>query len=416
MTVIPELEHELVAMAERHAHPVTGRQRLLILLRSRRRLPVLAVAWGLVATSVALAAGGVIPIGTPVHDPGTGYRRPDSGSGMVVDGSARLLELRVKDPAGGPPWGMRVVSTTRGLGCLQVGRVVGGTLGVLGRNGLFGDDGGFHPLPTTDFTVGTCAQLDSNGRLFTSGLAGGVPAAGTADGACLDPYNTRGALASELCDEADERVIYFGMLGPQAERLTYTAGNGASETVSLVPPYGAYLIVARRDARRFGGMTGGSVEPLNTPITELRFRTGLTCPVTERGFAGGPGSCTIPGYAPRAVPRLTTEDVAAPVRAQLVGRGGPMSIAVSFRARVAVSDASSDYTVTFHAPNQGARELIAPIDRNVRSGQIITARFPYSGERGTYTGQVTYSAATGAAPRGQQGRELTVGGWSLHVP
>jgi hypothetical protein len=297
MTLIPELEEQLLGLAQRQAS-VGSR-------RSRRRMGLVAVAWGLVATTVALAAGGVIPIGSPVRDRSAGHTRPDAGSGVVVAGSAKLLGLRINDPAGGPPWGMRIVSTTRGLGCLQVGRVVGGRLGVLGQDGLFGNDGRFHPLVSGMSGISTCGELDTNGRLFTTGLAGGVPAAGMADGACLDPYNTRGAPAAKLCAGTDERNIYFGTLGPQAEQLTYANPAGSTTTVPMVGPHGAYLIVTRLNGRDDCNCLagGGVVEPLNTPITQLRFRTGLTCRIVEHGFANGPRSCPIPGYArPRPRP------------------------------------------------------------------------------------------------------------------
>jgi hypothetical protein len=311
---------------------------------------------------------------------------------------------------------MRVVSTTRALGCLQIGRVVGGRLGVLGRDGLFGNDGRFHPLLTGTSGISTCGELDANGRLFTTGLAGGVPAAGMADGACLDPYNTKGVPPAKLCAERDERYIYFGTLGPQAEQLTYTNPDGSTTTVPMTSPHGAYLIVTRRDGRhRFGGTAGGGVEPLNTPIKEVRFRTGLTCPITERGFANGPRSCPIPDYAPQTLPPLTTRDVASPVRARVLRTGGHTSIVVSFRARLAVTDAHSAYNATMHAPHAGNTYLGTTIDRNVRAGETITLRFPYMHRHGLYTGSVIYVPATGPAPPGQRARELTVGRWSVRV-
>jgi hypothetical protein len=412
MTLIPELEEQLLALAQRQAS-VGSR-------RSRRRMGLVAVAWGLVATTVALAAGGVIPIGSPVRDRSAGHTRPDAGSGVVVAGSAKLLGLRINDPAGGPPWGMRIVSTTRGLGCLQVGRVVGGRLGVLGQDGLFGNDGRFHPLVSGMSGISTCGELDTNGRLFTTGLAGGVPAAGMADGACLDPYNTRGAPAAKLCAGTDERNIYFGTLGPQADQLTYANPAGSTTTVPMAAPHGAYLIVTRLNGRHddcncLAG--GGVVEPLNTPITQLRFRTGLTCRIVEHGFANGPRSCPIPGYAPRSAPPLATRDVATPVHARVLRNNGHTSIVVSFRARLAVTDAHSAYTITLHAPHVTNRFTADPIDRNVRVGEKVTLRFQHLQRHGRYTGSVIYLPATGPAPPGQRpSPELTVGRWSVRVP
>ena len=60
-----------------------------------------------------------------------------------------MLPIAAPDPAGGPDWGMRVLSTTRGEGCLQLGRIVDGKLGALGQDDAFANDGRFHELPVS---------------------------------------------------------------------------------------------------------------------------------------------------------------------------------------------------------------------------------------------------------------------------
>jgi hypothetical protein len=42
-----------------------------------------------------------------------------------IPSSVRLLALCVADPDGSPPWGLRMIKTTRGLMCVQVGRIGG---------------------------------------------------------------------------------------------------------------------------------------------------------------------------------------------------------------------------------------------------------------------------------------------------
>lgn len=79
--------------------------------------------------------------------------------GVPVVGTVRLLSLRVPDPAGGPPWGMRVMRTTGGDECMQVGRVHDGRLGVLGQDGIFRDDHRFHPMPASAFGDHDCALV-----------------------------------------------------------------------------------------------------------------------------------------------------------------------------------------------------------------------------------------------------------------
>src|SRR5271157_4564520 len=109
------------------------------------RVALLVIALVLATAAITLAATGVILTGSPV---GT-VRAPiaNAGEGIPVAGGARLLPLRTADPAGGPPWGMRIIHTTRGLICVQIGRVYDGQLGQLGVDGAFHDDGRFHPLP-----------------------------------------------------------------------------------------------------------------------------------------------------------------------------------------------------------------------------------------------------------------------------
>ena len=75
-----------------------------------------------------------------------GPATPNAGIGVPAPGGSRLLALRTADPQGGPPWGMRLVHTTRGEICVQIGRLADGQLGQLGIDGAFHDDGRFHPL------------------------------------------------------------------------------------------------------------------------------------------------------------------------------------------------------------------------------------------------------------------------------
>ena len=58
-----------------------------------------------------------------------------------------MLSVRAQDPNGRLAWGVRLAATTRGLGCLEVGRVQDSNVGVVGQDHAFSDDGKFHPLP-----------------------------------------------------------------------------------------------------------------------------------------------------------------------------------------------------------------------------------------------------------------------------
>jgi hypothetical protein len=123
MSFFDEVERELTAAAAR---------------RARRRLRLggtLAVAGAVVAAGGALAATGRIELGSPDspvrHSPEAAGR----GLGVPQPGTSRLLGVRTADPRGGPPWGIRVFRSSRGYRCAQYGRVVGGRLVRIGRDG-----------------------------------------------------------------------------------------------------------------------------------------------------------------------------------------------------------------------------------------------------------------------------------------
>ena len=177
MTFLPQLRDELVAVAP---------------ARSTRRRAVRAGVFALIAapllTAGALAASGVIGIGSPV--PAGPAPDPHRGGGAPIAASTRLLALRVADPAGGPPWGLRLVHTTRGLTCLQTGRIVDGKLGVLGQDGVTGNDGRFHEMPLTRGVI-KCAAPDAGGHAFI-----GISLSTTASGPGPEPGCT---VADEPC-------------------------------------------------------------------------------------------------------------------------------------------------------------------------------------------------------------------------
>ena len=150
-----QVERELRAATVRRAHLPWWRRHTPRLLGSLSRLRVVLVALALVfaTTAIALAATGVILTGAPV---GT-VTRPvaTAGEGIPVAGGSRLLPLRAADPAGGLPWGMRIVHTTRGLICVQIGRVDHGQLGQLGVDGAF-DERRALPPPAGRLPCPTC--------------------------------------------------------------------------------------------------------------------------------------------------------------------------------------------------------------------------------------------------------------------
>jgi hypothetical protein len=283
VSIIPEFERQLRDAAERRTHSPFARLRGRLLARPL----VVAMAVVVSGTGAAFAAKGLAGIGAaaPRDYPSFGEK--------ILPAGTRLLSLRVPDPAGGPPWGMRLIFTTADRqdparnhktarwGCVQIGRVVDGRLGILGQDGAFHNDGLFHELPVQPEA---CGGLNHAGQLI--GLTGGASITASAyrglEG-CLtgsarhqeqmalpsierqlgvaraerDLHAIRAALeglatyrkiapklnADANCLESDLRHVVYGVAGPDARSVTVT-GEGHHQTISLTPQDdGAYLIV-----------------------------------------------------------------------------------------------------------------------------------------------------------------------------
>ena len=315
--------------------------------RASARLRVALVAFVLVLATAAitLAASGVILTGSPV---GT-VRAPiaTAGEGIPVAGGVRLLPLRATDPAGGLPWGMRIIHTTRGLVCVQIGRVFDGQLGQLGVDGAFHDDGRFHLLPTDalpdvlanagGWNAGNCS---SPGDIYSGDSVGLELSAATS------PPQGAGV-------PADRREISFGLLGVHAVSVAYREGS-QTRTQPVLPGLGAYLIVQRYGSGRPLGSvseTDGRDEPGNysrpaAPNGALSAITysyaGRSC--VDRGNLrlASCGLSEVPPPRPAALPI-----VRAPLRAHLQIRNHVITSAqISFHAPYPVTTADEDYSVT----------------------------------------------------------------------
>jgi hypothetical protein len=340
-----------------------------------------------------------------------------TGSGLVVPGSVRLLPLTAQDPAGGPPWGLRAMTTTRGAGCLQVGRLVNGKLGALGRDGAFGNDGRFHSLSVSSPRMPLeCVALDANHRTFISVAVGTLAASGIAS--CLPRQFVTGASPRELCPPGDVRSVYYGMLGPDVQSLTWSFG-GVTHTVATVGPEGAYLIVTPlKPGETNGGVSvGATPDPFDGPITRISYRDGTSCSPKRPGRYGHHHGCPPRGYAPLKTNLPTRADVAAPIDARLVRtHTGRRMVVVRFTARIAVTNTRSSYSVLWSTPR--GRSYGSFTQGNIRAGQIITRRF--SAKRpGVYRGSVEFASANGPAGAAlipPPGGGLLVGHFAVRVP
>jgi hypothetical protein len=92
-------------------------------------------------------------------------RRPRPKTAYGVATGPVAPALRVADASGDLlAWGLRTFRTTRGYACVQLGRMQGDRLGIVGRDGAFGDDGCFHALGPQVLDRGDCVPRDARGR------------------------------------------------------------------------------------------------------------------------------------------------------------------------------------------------------------------------------------------------------------
>jgi hypothetical protein len=352
--------------------------------RGWRRTLLVAIAIALLMVGAAFG-GGLIQLGAPART-FEGFSTPRAGFGALSLGTVRLLPISTPDPHGGPPWGMRVFSTTRGVGCIQVGRVLDGRIGALGQDGAFGNDGRLHELPARGASVLTCSALDANGRIFNNVSKGDELAnAWSGRETCVPSVASpaeKGFVGGKICPQADERDLFYGLLGPYAKSITYTS-HGAHKTLATVGPEGAYLIVTDAPANQLYNTAGPGatdVVPVDGPITEIHYHNGSTCHLTARSWIGGASACTptlpVPvGYVPVGKPP-TRAQVATPVHVHLIrNRAGGYEATLKFRSRIAVNSDRAVYRIEWRQPKAPPwRTGSTGTDADITAGQTISAR------------------------------------------
>ncbi|MGH2832234.1 MAG: hypothetical protein ACRDK2_05625, partial [Solirubrobacteraceae bacterium] len=309
--------------------------------------------------------------------------------GIPAAGGSRLLSLRAADPQGGLPWGMRLVHTTRGEVCLQVGRVQDGQLGELGIDGAFHDDGRFHPLSPDilpsygDDSDTTCILA---GQTTSSSFEDQDRSASPIDQERVLTINHEPLKAKPPV--GDLRTISFGLLGPHALSVTYPTKTG-SQASPVSPGTGAYLIVAMARPRAhlsFGGAsfigysTGRniSMRPLGQ-VSSITYRLGsLTCSVSA---IPAHNSCPEPPHTPESTFN-PTRDLHQPVQVKTVLQSpeacskafllDPCYRAeVRFKAPYAVTSAGAEYSVEASSRCKNARPSSWGIDNDIKRGEVV---------------------------------------------
>jgi hypothetical protein len=433
-----------------------------------------AVLLLVLAGGAAAFATGLFSFGAPVKATPV-FSNPRAGLGALTPGTVRLIPIATADPQGGPAWGLRVLSTTRGAGCVQVGRLVDGKLVALGQDGAFGDDGRAHALPVSAAVNSfSCVPLDGNDRFFNSVTMLGQTASAAwwlGSTTCI-PTGTLGATsrAHPACPQRDERNLYYGLLGPDAKSVTYKLA-GDVKTQATVGPEGAYLIVTASNHQHIANSGGGIADdvPVYSPITSIQYRNGATCRLLTAhkwivGFHACSPSLREPvGYV--AVSAPTAAQIATPIhatvihtsvirvparviqtssrvirtRAQAIHIPARYEIVVSFKSHVAIVSLRGQYQLEWHnkrmqpgvdgyttiggnnGPSIGGEFLgAASAGADIAAGQTLTATIGEVGPAlasGVTSGTITLNYSTGPSLDGAQPtRHIPVGSFTVRIP
>ena len=294
----------------------------------------------LVVLVVALRIGGhrasssaavptVLPFGSSLN--------PSGPTGVIA--STVQLAAVVPDPEGsGPAWGIKTYRVTGDMTCFQVGREQSGQIGAVGAYGSFGDDGRFHPFTFSNVGFGTCVPNDAHQHAFVNVAYANAPASASGE-PCPTfprgfptqiPTDARARLTAQThaadCQPRNQRLVAFGLLGPDAASVTYRTAHGTATTRTHGPD-GAYLIVEPVDPAICGTQCvysgGGRGTAMSLPIgliATITYRDAPTChgpPLTRDAFTLERfDHCRDVGYVAPQHPKVTEVDVASPVRVQ----------------------------------------------------------------------------------------------------
>jgi hypothetical protein len=214
MTRIPELQYELVLAAGRRAAP---RRRWAI---GRRRWLAVALA-ALVVGGGAGAAGLAIHEGAPIKPAPAGDFEGRHHIVAPRPGTERIAAT-APDPVSGPPWGLRVSRGKDGSLCVGAARVFKGRLGIY------------------DATTRTFRALPLRGP-DTCGVR-----------VAPRTFGLFAALSSQVAGspkilaprDADMRLVVYGLVGSEVERLT-AKGPGGAGAISISKEGGFVAVYPR---------------------------------------------------------------------------------------------------------------------------------------------------------------------------
>jgi hypothetical protein len=437
MTAFDHLERELCAGVRRTYGSATSRRRFW------RRPTTLALAAALVVAAASLAATGTIRIGHVHHDEPGFTPSPHVYAGVRA-GPAKTLPLRVADPAGGPPWTLRVFGSSREAHCVQIGQVVRGHFGV------FIPPGTLEPLNAwPGGSSSLCSGVARGGLPVVRGLQRVLVIGGE-----TDPRRCPGQPSTD-CPITSVTLLRYGLLGPGARRVRLVDASGATVASARTSPRigGAYLFAiaqpvaayvaanrsnraseaamqrAIRTARANGTSERAAMRQAQRSVTRptfvnppevtvfATFANGRTLRVAGRHrFAGPlPGLGTIHHAAHPSLPR----DI--PVAVHVADPGRFAVVTLSFTAPRAIGRFDVHYTQTIRGPigsscSVGGNGFNATT-RDIAKGETVrfTVQHPPNASengrvgwcRGRFTGRIRYSVP---------GRNTAIGRFHFAIP
>jgi hypothetical protein len=421
-------------------------------------LVVVVVAFGISGhrplSSATVAT--VLPFGSSLN--------PSGPTGVIT--STVRLDAVVSDPEGsGPAWGLKTYRVKSDQTCFQVGREQAGRIGAVGAYGSFSDDGRFHPFTLSDVGFGTCVGNDADQHAFDNVAYANAPASASGE-PCqtfargLPPHASaqlRARLTTQSraadCQARNQRLVAFGLLGPDATSVTYRTAHGTATTQTHGPD-GAYLIVEPVDPAICGSQCeysgGGAGNAMRLPIgliATITYRNAPTChgpTLTSNARALLRfDHCRDVGYVAPHHPKVSEVDVASPVRVQpmparhycihkgisrpnvlripcdgrvpngysrITGGASQLMVYISWIARQPVTNVNdSTYSIQVTNPRRcgggsgnSTQSLISPGTRITRDVEVSSRC------AGTYRGTVVYEPSLG--PAGQEGAGLPQAG------
>ncbi|HEX4363437.1 MAG TPA: hypothetical protein VHZ75_02740 [Solirubrobacteraceae bacterium] len=399
--------------------------------RRARRGSALVLTATLLVSGGALAATGLVPSGSPVPEYDA-HNTPTTGPG-VVEGHARILPLRAADPEGGPPWALRTFRSTRGLDCVQFGRVQAGRFGLVTATVGEPDHVAFRELRAVPGVNSLCSGVSRDGLAVIRGLRQVVITGGASD-----PHRCPSHKPHGDCPITAVRILRYGLLGPQARTARYVAADGTvlRRMKIRADTGGAYLFVTatdpipfrlrderqRRlgdivqrtlaDAQRRGVPPQQAIRNATRDARRLRSVTS-TLRVSETivaGFANGAnirvaGRGRSPDPLPGVTPRRSApaSSVRAPLTVTRLADGSRSAFRLRVDAPVAIRRADRHYTLTVTGPSGPDCARAIPkggpaTTRDIARGEAVTFVVSprYAGEQrdtwcpGTFTARIGY--------------------------